>query len=49
MVPGIEPDKESGMPLIEMTIQELFRYMEEHEHGDFLLHVDFSEGVSDES
>lgn len=32
----------------EMTIQELFDYMDTHESNNFIIHVEFSEEVSDE-
>ena len=48
MVPVAEPDKESGMQKAEMTMQELFDFMNSWESGDFIIHVEFVEGGSDE-
>ena len=48
MVPVTEPDKESGMQKTEMTMQELFDFMNSWEVGEFIIHVEFAEGCSDE-
>ena len=32
----------------EMTIQELFEYMDSRENSNFIIHVEFPEEVSDE-
>ena len=48
MVLTPEPDKEHGMKMIDLTMQELITFMNSYENGEFIIHVEFPEEEQDE-